>query len=297
MELRQLKYFLKAKELLNFTEAAKELFISQSTLSQQIKQLEDELDIPLFDRIGKRILLTEAGNLFAEFASKSVQASTEGKLMLEDLKQVQTGTLYIGLTWGLKSIVINTFKNFIAHFPKIKLQVTFGTTAELMNALLKKEIDFAVTFYEGKHSDELNYTPLMQSEMAVIVSDKSELAKLKSIGLNDIKNLNLALPVKGFSTRDFLDLQFDKYKIVPNITFETNYTDTIIDLVKTGSFQTILTMATIHDENNICPIPIKNMNMKREADIITLKDSYQKKAAQFFIRLLLEEDKEEYNKL
>ena len=65
MELRQLKYFLKAKELLNFTDAAKALNISQSTLSQQIKQLEDELNVPLFTRIGKRITLTEAVDLFS----------------------------------------------------------------------------------------------------------------------------------------------------------------------------------------------------------------------------------------
>lgn len=57
MELRQLKYFLKAKELLNFTDAAKALNISQSTLSQQIKQLEDELNVPLFNRIGKELRL------------------------------------------------------------------------------------------------------------------------------------------------------------------------------------------------------------------------------------------------
>lgn len=72
MELRQLKYFLKAKELLNFTEAATALHISQSTLSQQIKQLEDELQVPLFNRIGKRITLTEAGDLFSVYAQQSV---------------------------------------------------------------------------------------------------------------------------------------------------------------------------------------------------------------------------------
>jgi LysR family cyn operon transcriptional activator len=70
MELRQLKYFLKAKELLNFTEAAEQLNISQSTLSQQIKQLEDELDIPLFNRIGKRVTLTEAVHYLQILLSK-----------------------------------------------------------------------------------------------------------------------------------------------------------------------------------------------------------------------------------
>lgn len=68
MELRQLRYFLKAMELSNFTEAAQQLYISQSTLSQQIKQLEDELGMPLFNRIGKRVTITEAGLLFAEYA-------------------------------------------------------------------------------------------------------------------------------------------------------------------------------------------------------------------------------------
>ena len=71
MELRQLKYFVRSAELLNFTEAANDLFISQSTLSQQIKQLEDELDMLLFDRVGKRVRLTEAGNLFLTYARQS----------------------------------------------------------------------------------------------------------------------------------------------------------------------------------------------------------------------------------
>ena len=78
MELRQLKYFIKAKELLNFTEAAKTLNISQSTLSQQIKQLEGELDILLFNRIGKRIILTEAGEMFSEYALQSIEKANQG---------------------------------------------------------------------------------------------------------------------------------------------------------------------------------------------------------------------------
>ena len=72
MELRQLRYFEKASELLNFTEAAKSLFLSQSTLSQQIKQLEEELGVLLFDRIGKRIVLTEAGESFLPYARNAI---------------------------------------------------------------------------------------------------------------------------------------------------------------------------------------------------------------------------------
>lgn len=72
MELRQLRYFLKAAETLNFTDAAKQMYITQSTLSQQIKQLETELNVLLFDRIGKKVFLTEAGNEFLPFAKQTV---------------------------------------------------------------------------------------------------------------------------------------------------------------------------------------------------------------------------------
>lgn len=297
MELRQLNYFLKAKELLNFTEAAKELYITQSTLSQQIKQLEDELGIPLFNRLGKRITNTEAGELFAVYAEKSIQASNDGKLILQDLKQLNTGTLSIGLTWGLKSIVINTFKDFIEQYPKIKLRVTFGTTTELIDALVTQEIDFALTFYEGALSSELVYEPIMTSDMAVIVSKNSALASKKSVTFKEIEQLTLALPVKGFSTRDFLDRQFEKHNVHPAIHIEVNHTPTIVDLVRTGAFQTILTLATVHGEQELCAIPIRGTNMQREAVIIRLKDSYQKKATTHFIALLKEENQEEYNQL
>lgn len=89
MELRQLKYFKKACELENFSEAARLLHISQSTLSQQIKQLEEELDVLLFDRIGKRIIPTEAGRAFLPYAHQAIQDAENGKQIIRDLKELR----------------------------------------------------------------------------------------------------------------------------------------------------------------------------------------------------------------
>ena len=86
MELRQLKYFKAACELRNFSEAARLLHISQSTLSQQVKQLEDELDVPLFDRVGKRVVPTEAGLAFLPYATKAIHDAENGKQIIRDLK-------------------------------------------------------------------------------------------------------------------------------------------------------------------------------------------------------------------
>ena len=95
MELRQLKYFKEACELQNFSEAARVLHISQSTLSQQIKQLEDELDVLLFDRIGKRIVPTEAGLAFLPYA---VRASCRSDLQHESVIDCSVGIIFQDLS-------------------------------------------------------------------------------------------------------------------------------------------------------------------------------------------------------
>src|SRR6186713_908550 len=122
MELRQIKYFLKAKELLNFTEAAKSLNISQSTLSQQIKQLEDELDIQLFNRIGKRIILTEAGEMFSAYALQSINNANQGLQLLKDLNDLNTGKITIGVIYSMRIPFAKTLIQFAKQYPKIKIQ-------------------------------------------------------------------------------------------------------------------------------------------------------------------------------
>lgn len=296
MELRQLRYFLKAKELLNFTEASKHLYITQSTLSQQIKQLEDELGQPLFDRIGKRITLTEAGNLFAFYAERSIRAAEDGKLLLEDLGGLKTGVLKIGLTWGLKTLALSSLKLFTETYPEVKIAVSFGTTKELMEDLLKQKIDFALTYFDEEHEESFIYHSVLTSDMALMVAKDSELSKLKGIKLKEIEQYRLALPVPGFSTRDFLDRAFEKHNIHPNVAIETNQTSMIIDLVELGAYQTVLTHATVHNEDNLKAIPITDIDMKREAVVIQLKDSYHKKAVTVFIDLLLNENKEDFNR-
>lgn len=297
MELRQLRYFLKAKELLNFTEASKHLFITQSTLSQQIKQLEEEIGQPLFDRIGKRIALTEAGELFSIYAERSIRAAEDGKLLLEDLEGLRTGILRIGLTWGLKSLVLSSLTIFTQTYPEVKIEVTFGTTNELMQYLEKQYIDFALTFFDGAHEESFVYKTVLISDMAFMVAKDSSLARLKEIRLKEIEQYRLALPVQGFSTRNFVDREFEKYNIQPNIAIETNQTSMIIDLVKKGAYQTVLTYATVHGEGNLHAIPIVDSDMKREAVVIQLKDSYLKKSVRVFVDLLMNENKEELNTL
>ena len=112
MELRQLKYFVSAADALNFSSAAKSMNITQSTLSQQIKQLENELGDELFYRNSHEVMLTEAGRELLPFAIKTVSDAENCRQRITDLKQITTGRLNIGVTYSFGQILIETLFNF-----------------------------------------------------------------------------------------------------------------------------------------------------------------------------------------
>lgn len=286
MELRQIRYFLKAKELLNFTEAANQLYISQSTLSQQIRQLEEELGIPLFNRIGKRIVLTEAGNIFAAYAQKSLLKSQEGFLALQDLKELKGGELNIGVTYGMRQTLIQPLISFSKEYPAVKFTIVFGTTSELMEKLQHLELDFALTFAEGNRQEIFTYHPLFTSPMTLVASRNSEWAHKKSITLKEIAELPLAMPAKGYSTTRFVTEAFSNSGLSPKIFIEINDIPTLLELAKSGNWYTILARNSMTDTDDLITIPIKGKNMIRTAMFVSLKDAYEKKAMKVFYTYL-----------
>ncbi|WP_428741079.1 LysR family transcriptional regulator [Tenacibaculum sp.] len=286
MELRQLRYFLKAKELLNFTAAAAELYISQSTLSQQIKQLEIELGVPLFNRIGKRVKLTEAGELFYEYALQSVNSANNGFDLLKDLKNLDTGELKIGATYGMKHIVTGSVTQFLSLYPKIVIHVIYGTSRELIEKLDNFELDFVLSFQEFEVNKNHKYQFLFDSEMVLIGASDSELNKLKKVKMENLVQFPLALPAKGFSTRQYIDSILKKKNLELNISLEVNDIPMLLDLVKTGKFFTVLAKTTVQNFNSLISVPIIQPQMIRKGMIISIKDIYEKKAAKEFYKII-----------
>ena len=277
MELRQLRYFLKAKELLNFTEAAMALNISQSTLSQQIKQLEDELDVPLFNRIGKRITLTEAGNLFSEYALQSISRANEGLLLLKDLKNLNTGKITIGVIYSMRILFTKILIQFASQYPNIRIKIVFGTTKDLLERLNLHHFDFILTFHEEIKEPYLKYQTLLKANMVLVTAKNSTLAHRASISLNEVAELPLALPFSGNNSIQFFDESFGQKNLVPNVCMEINDIPTLFEIVKTGHWHTILSDTSVNDPE-VVGIPIDGKNMRRTIMIISLKDAYEKKA-------------------
>ena len=136
MELTQLRYFIRLAEVLNFTEASKQLFITQSTLSQSIRQTESELGTPLFERIGKKVYLTDAGQAFLPYARQSIIETETGIQKLRDMQQIYKGELRIGVIYSLCPMLAESIVRFSKEYPGIKLILTQSTSINDMTTML-----------------------------------------------------------------------------------------------------------------------------------------------------------------
>jgi LysR family transcriptional regulator, cyn operon transcriptional activator len=286
MELRQLKYFIRSAELQNFTEAAHGLYISQSTLSQQIKQLEDELGIPLFDRIGKRVRLTEAGAKFLPYARQTILDAESGRQVIHDLIGLKTGELRIGVTYGLSSLLTPVLVQFSAKYPDVKIIVEFGTSQELLDKLRSTKVDFLLSFLFIQNNELFVSKQLYDSPLTLVAHASNPAANKKFIQMKDLQDIPLVLPAKGFHTRQFLNEALSNNNIVPNIKMELNDINTLLHLVETGHWCTIMTVAAVKARKYLKTIPIKGLNIVSHASITWPKDSYRKKSVLIFTEMI-----------
>lgn len=286
MELRQLKYFIKAAEMQNFTGASGALFITQSTLSQQIKQLEDELGIPLFDRIAKRVRLTEAGKTFLPYAIKTVKDASDGKDMLKDLMNLHTGTLTVGVTYGLTSLLTKAIIDFSQKYPKIKIEIVFGTTQDLLEKLDHSLIDMMLSFSQEEKSGSYRTQRLFSSCLALIVHASHLLAAEKQISIKQLDKLPLILPSGGFSIRNYLDLLLSRHNLQPEIQMEINDINMLLQLVDSSQWVTILMGSSIFNHPDLKAVKITGDGMTRLATITWPVSSYCKRSAQLMAESL-----------
>lgn len=289
MELRQLRYFLKATELLNFTEAAKQLYITQSTLSQQIKQLETELNVLLFDRIGKKVYLTEAGTEFLPFAKQTVFDADLGLQRIRDIQGINIGTLRIGITYSLSFGLAPIILKFMKEYPNIKLEVIYNTAMELLQMLKNRDLDFVLSFSMVVKEEQIEVTDLFDAPLCAIVHLRHPLAFQKNVSINDLKKYSLVLPSHGLSARSALDelLRDQEEKLDPHL--EMNDANILLQLVETSLYMTVLSKTTIVGRKELKAIPILEQHNKMVASVLSLKDSYQKNSAKAFLDLYKKE--------
>ena len=171
MELTPLKYFCKLSEVLSFTEASKELFITQSTLSQSIKQLEEELGAPLFDRIGKKIYITEAGQSFLNYARKALEEISSGIEEIKEKQQIFNGKIRIGVIHSLYPFISSCILKFSRRYPDAQLSIYYShSILELVEMVSNNELDFALSYKPDEVGSVLEVRSFLNFPLCVIAA-------------------------------------------------------------------------------------------------------------------------------
>lgn len=287
MELRQLKYFVKSAEYLNFSVAAKHLYITQSTLSQQIKQLEFELGFELFMRNSRHISLTEAGEEFLPFARKTILDAEDGVQRLYDLQHVKTGTLRIGVTYSLSTVLTEGLLRFMKEFPGIKLEIFYKTVDELMLLLREHKVDLILSYKPLTDAPDVDSMSLFENTLALVVSKDDPLSVRKKIKLQELVGKPLVLPSKGLQARMMLEKLLEGRDLALNSNLELNETNILLQLVASGNYATILSTSAVFGKSRFRAIPLDEPGNVMEASLLRLKGAYYKNAAKEFMKILL----------
>lgn len=288
MELRQLKYFVKVAEMLSFSKAAKALYITQSTLSQQIKQLEDELDIALFFRNNHNVSLTEAGETFLEGARKVLAEADDNKARILDLTLGCSGRLNIGVTHSFGSILTETVMAFKKEYPHVSLNICYKTVSELMDLLSMGELDFVLSFRASDKYDNVESHLLFDNKLVVIVREEHPLTRKNIVRLSDLEDYDLVMPSVGLQARNTFDNIIVDRNLKLRITMEANEVNTILNLLKKSNFVTVLSETTILETNGVTAIEIDDAECSMEGCLSICTNRYRKRSAEEFIRLLSE---------
>ncbi|MBM7566417.1 LysR family transcriptional regulator [Paenibacillus sacheonensis] len=286
MEFRQLDYFIATCEELHFTRASVKLGITQPSLSHQIKALEDELGVPLFDRIGKKIAITEAGMILYKQSKLALSNLSSAKEQIEELQQIERGTLSIGALPGeLNQLVSTLLLDFHRDYPKVRIKI-FGVE-DVMSRVLQNELDLAITILPLE-DERIQTIPLYREQFYFVATAEHPYAGRAAINFEEILDVPIVMFPETHRCRQLVDRTCTTagHKLLPLI--ETTTIDSLFGLVRSGAGGTVLskTLLEMYDYDELIRIPIQNPALCREVGIIYLRDKYMGKASRGFIDLL-----------
>jgi DNA-binding transcriptional LysR family regulator len=272
MDLHQLRVFQAAVKSGGFTRASEQLHLSQSTVSQHIKLLEVELGCPLFLRVGKRVIVTEAGRVLLQYSETIFRDLKNAEMAVREMNALQRGTVRLGvgpttLTYRLPHVL----GEYSRRFPDIELIVLAGTTEFLLDALRSQHLDLAVVMRTGPQTG-LTVTPLGQEEMIVVVNREHPLARQKTVEPADLASLRFILYEKGTAMQDVIDRYFESLGIAPRVTMEVENNEAIKSLVRVGLGASIMPLCAVAQEppgSLLRMLRVKGKPLTRELSLVS----------------------------
>ncbi|MEL4235863.1 LysR family transcriptional regulator [Lactobacillus amylovorus] len=239
MNLRHLHFFVTLAQTQHMAKAAELLNISQPSLSYAINSLEQELGIPLFEKDGRNIKLTNYGKIYLDYVQKSLNILKEGSKYINELSDVNNGHINLGFTFTMgQDLVPHVVHDFLKNSQRKNITFSFkqGTTKELVQDLIDERLDlvFASNPSIKRQENQINIHHIVNQEIMAAVPLDHPLAKEKSVTLAELTKYPLISYAKDSGLRPNIDQIFKQENITPHIKLESMEDHTIIGFVHWG---------------------------------------------------------------
>jgi DNA-binding transcriptional LysR family regulator len=293
MNLKHIELFCEIAEKKSFSKAAEVFSLSQPTLTEHIKSLEENLGLKLFDRLGREVLLTKAGEILYNYAKRIIDLKLEAKKALDNLKGKVEGNINVGAsTIPGEYILPLMLKDFLTNFPKISINLDIADTTNILKSILNNQIELGIIGAKIEDS-KLEYIKFIQDELVLIIPPDFPLPKNKSISLEELKNLPFIIREKGSGTRIEIEKNlrnngFDVSKL--NIVAVLGSTMAVIQAVKNGIGVSLISRWAAKEylpSFNLSSLKINELNFKRDFYLILRRGKSKSPIVEVFIEFLL----------
>ena len=287
LEIRHLRYFLAVAEAGSFSRAADRLGISQPSVSQQMRDLEGALRVALFQRRGKRILLTASGSIFQEHA-RAVLRQLEN--FLEELGQEpgqMRGSLHLGVIPALNvPLIPRLLQLFEPKHPGISLTVEEISSTEIETALEEGRMDVGLGFLT-RHSPNLRYEPLCTDEFALILPPNHDWARRRFVNLSELHQQRFLQLPDTFVMRRMTDEICRKHQVRPRTVAEINSIETLLRSLSLLRAATLMPKIALlgREALKLKAIPLRGKNLSLDIGLLRLRESMANSAVAAFTSL------------
>lgn len=285
MDFSQLITFLEVAKLGSFSRAGQKVFRSQSAVSAQIRQLEQEYGDRLLDRSGKDVTLTPAGRVLLAYAERLIQLRDESKLAVADHGGAPRGTLVVGANEATCLYVLpDVFAKYCSLYPEVQLSIYRNFSYKIVEKLENGSIDVGIVTLPVK-SPKLKTTPIFRDQLMWMVGPQNPLAKHEMVSLGEIAKQPILLPKTGY-TRRLMDKLLRPYESSLQVRMELPSVGMIKSFVAAGLGVSLISASFARDQvlaGRVKLIPLKEKVLWRELGLAYRRDRTLTQAARTFI--------------
>ncbi|HEC19234.1 MAG TPA: LysR family transcriptional regulator [Gammaproteobacteria bacterium] len=291
LTLRQLQVFEATARLLSFRKAAEALHLSQPAVSMQIKQLEENVGLPLFEKLGKQIYLTEAGREIYHYSRAIGQLLNEADEVIQGLKGAHRGRLTIAVASTANYFVPTLLGTFHARFPGVTVTLDVTNRKALLEHLAENEVDLVVMGQPPEGAD-VEAGAFMENPLVVIAPPEHPLAQQKDIPLKRLEEEVFLTRERGSGTRSAIERFFAQHGVQLNTGMEVASNEAIKQSVQAGLGLGLLSRDTLEMElalGKLVVLDVEDFPILRHWYVMYRKGKRLSAVAQAFRQFLLDE--------